>query len=1785
TGGGDTGGGDTGGGDTGGGDTGGGDTGGGDTGGGDTGATCTAATEKTIAGALATAYQESKDAFGSLATDMDPATAWTVETVGSAPESITIKLAEVSTISQLSFLWLKSADTGRQVNYSVETSNDNATWETVLAPTTGANNAEDVYDTVDVTESEAQYVRITVTGSAASDWNNLAEVKILGCDSQVASLNLNDDSTLLGGTTYGLNNDAGSVSGMLSILDLDGDTFTTHTDATGTGGFGTFTIDAAGAWTYTLADISAVTDLAEGAELQDTFKVTTSDNTETTLSITITGVAVTVTPTPTPSDSNKVAKMTDTSTADTGELRYNLDGATTGKLTASLLIEAGKSESAYIGFFGSSTSTSNVVTDLKFGSSDVTTRDGVMTPVDYDADVWVDVEVSWTATQFTVKIGDNAAETYTPTTNSTTTPIENILFRFGGSSATETTAMFVDNIKLYSDAAGTNLIFEDDFESYAVNQSLDSHTNTAGTSDNNIEDINAPTTYHKNTQEVIVVEVEGSGDTGGEVDNSQSLAIGDTVAGDTGELRLKLADVNIDPLVTGKLEVSFKKVGDATNFAVDDDTDVKDAYIGIYGASANSGYDLVELRVKGHLDDGSFEIRNQDDVEVDSTFTQDDWVNVEITWDATTATAESGPLITMAINGVAVNAGVAFPTQDSGKTYTDDSNVTVKAFSDIMNGAQHIVFKFGDTDATVAGTFNIDNVKVYSDTAGTALVYSDDFENDKYSVTTALTSSNSVYTSQTQDAIIISGGLAGGDTGGGDTGGGDTGGGDTGGGDTGGGDTGGGDTGGGDTGGGDTGGGDTGGGDTGGGDTGGGDTGGGDTGGGDTGGGDTGGGVPNASFGTSGYSESIASNSDRALDVQIWFSDDDAGEEVIQTQDNVTTTYGTFSISTDDGDHKWQYTVNKDNADVLALTESSDPLTDIIPIFSVDGTESAITVTITGPEYLDTTMLVGGNTVPEINCTQTVTSISALEDAAEDLVAGDTLCLADNNYTGPLELRIDGMGTAEQPITVASVTASGAVISGGESSIRMGGEHIIVQGFVLRDGESGSSIIKFENSEECNYCRVTEVSVIDMDNGDFSASKWVEFYGHHNRVDHSYFSGKESRGALMVFGRWTSESDFNAYGFPADYALIDYNYFSDRAPAWGRGYAGSSDNEYEGIRIGLSTTHSAPSYTTVENNYFERIQGEAEIISNKSANNIIRNNTVRDSNGSIVSRHGEGANISNNFIFGDDNPFSGGIRLVDGEHTITNNYIEGARFLSSNWNGGIVLTTGDGSGDTDNGYQDVENVLVAYNTIVDSVNSLNVSGGNNNTAPSNVYFINNVIAGAIGPVIRTNDENMPSGTYDGNYVHGQSLSDDGTTSLAGFTFEDAMLEKDSNGLYRTTMSSPSLTAAVVDTGSFIQPTTDMDGQTRSDMTTSGADEESTSPVILQPLTPADVGPTIAPTPGKVYVQKVDIANHDFDSGDLTGWTDNGGVIVTSANAIDDVFSRGYSLKIDSNAANAAQTVIVEPNTNYTLSAFMKGTAQLSVTVDGQTYAAERKSSDYGFSSVSFSSGAATSAVITAMVDSGVTNEYVTDADFVGFKAGGDAWTLSESSNGGGGDVGTSSNTASGSDGSVKLGYTYLEHANSSPSVSQSISLDANKDYEFSLDLLVKSDSAGAAIILRIEGDNSVIIDDLELSMADMTDVDLDDGFERYTQAVNSADNTSATITISFKPQAIQGDTSATALDGKLSSDNAKENELRVDNVSLTAEGVPTDGTEAFFDSIRLVSMPLSEAESSAAENE
>ena len=206
---------------------------------------------------------------------------------------------------------------------------------------------------------------------------------------------------------------------------------------------------------------------------------------------------------------------------------------------------------------------------------------------------------------------------------------------------------------------------------------------------------------------------------------TQVAEITNTINGDTGELRLDL-----DPhQLQGKLSFSFLKTD-----ALADDGNQKDAYITLYGSSGSSSESLVDLRIQGEAtnDDGSireprFLVRNTDSAAygdaypgrgiIEAPFTPNQLYDIEIIWDMSQANQ-----ITIVINGEVLGGG-AFPT----------AAVVDSDFTDLSQwfaeGVERVQWRFGDNGSVIPfGSYFVDNVEIFSDTAGTTSVFADDFE-------------------------------------------------------------------------------------------------------------------------------------------------------------------------------------------------------------------------------------------------------------------------------------------------------------------------------------------------------------------------------------------------------------------------------------------------------------------------------------------------------------------------------------------------------------------------------------------------------------------------------------------------------------------------------------------------------------------------------------------------------------------------------------------------------------------------------------------------------------------------------------------------------------------------------------------------------------------------------------------------------------------------------------------------------------------------------------------------
>jgi poly(beta-D-mannuronate) lyase len=393
-----------------------------------------------------------------------------------------------------------------------------------------------------------------------------------------------------------------------------------------------------------------------------------------------------------------------------------------------------------------------------------------------------------------------------------------------------------------------------------------------------------------------------------------------------------------------------------------------------------------------------------------------------------------------------------------------------------------------------------------------------------------------------------------------------------------------------------------------------------------------------------------------------------------------------------------------------------------------------------------------------------VNTPKAYDDALKEIQPGETIVLA-NGVWNDFEILFKANGTKDLPITLTA-ESKGKVILSGQSNLRLAGQHLIVSGLVFKNGYTPSSeVVSFRRNKTdlAYHSRVTEVVIDNYSNPDrFEADYWVGIYGKYNRFDHNHLVGKRNKGVTVAVRLTTEESQENHH-------RIDHNYFGPR-PMFG-------SNGGETLRIGTSHHSLTNSFTMVENNYFDRCNGEVEIVSVKSGKNRLVNNTFFESRGTLTLRHGNGNVIENNVFFGNGVDHTGGIRVINRDQTVKNNYLEG--LTGYRFGSGLTVMNGVPNSSI-NRYHQVANAKITNNSIinVDHVHLAAGSDAERSAVPIDSSISNNLIF---------NENNTaPFSVFDD--ISGIQFSDNVSNKLnnnkikSGISQQSIQLERASNGL-------------------------------------------------------------------------------------------------------------------------------------------------------------------------------------------------------------------------------------------------------------------------------------------------------------------------------------------------------------------------------------------------------------------
>lgn len=409
---------------------------------------------------------------------------------------------------------------------------------------------------------------------------------------------------------------------------------------------------------------------------------------------------------------------------------------------------------------------------------------------------------------------------------------------------------------------------------------------------------------------------------------------------------------------------------------------------------------------------------------------------------------------------------------------------------------------------------------------------------------------------------------------------------------------------------------------------------------------------------------------------------------------------------------------------------------------------------------------------------------------------GDTIVMTNGTWEDQ-KISLRAFGTLENPIVLMAETA-GSVILTGNSSLGFSGEYVTVEGLYFKDGDTGNShVISFRTSysNRANNCRLTNCAIKNYNPANNTVdNKWVSLYGENNQVDHCSFENKNNSGTLLVVWLHSDRQPNH---------VIKDNYFGYRKSNLDSN--GKELNGQEIIRIGDSSHSMQTANVTVSGNFFEHCNGEIEIISNKSGENHYSNNIFYECKGMLTLRHGNNCTVEGNYFFGNDVSNSGGVRVIGENHVVFNNYFE--NLGGNNYRSAICLVRGRENSPL-NGYFQVKNTLVAFNTIVNCRQSFSVnynSSSSYNQPPigstiAHNHVYNETSVNKISVIVNTNYDDDLDVTWKNNFIN--------NGAIYNLDYTDEEIKKDVDAKMTIISTTPNMYEPSAESGLLAYTTTE-----------------------------------------------------------------------------------------------------------------------------------------------------------------------------------------------------------------------------------------------------------------------------------------------------------------------------------------------------------------------------------------
>ncbi|CAH0530057.1 polysaccharide lyase 6 family protein [Vibrio hippocampi] len=324
------------------------------------------------------------------------------------------------------------------------------------------------------------------------------------------------------------------------------------------------------------------------------------------------------------------------------------------------------------------------------------------------------------------------------------------------------------------------------------------------------------------------------------------------------------------------------------------------------------------------------------------------------------------------------------------------------------------------------------------------------------------------------------------------------------------------------------------------------------------------------------------------------------------------------------------------------------------------------------------TPLVALLAVPMVSATEyQVASASEIRSVAGKLKPGDELILKSGTWHDQ-HIILNANGSEDKPIVIRSERAGSTKLTG-DSYLEIAGSYLHLSGLHFDQGSlQKGHVIRVSGA----YNKVYDNAITNYNpTSKETRYHWLSLYGRDHTVQHNHFSGQTHSGVTTVV--WLkSEQD--------GHHTISHNYFGPRA--YGKA------NGFETIRIGTGKSSHLNPNVLVAHNLFEGCDGEMEIISNKSNDNLYLFNTFRQSAGTLTIRQGKRVAVAYNHFLGDKKKGTGGVRVIGKDHLVFANAFSD---LGGRAEGVISISAGTPleNGKSRTLYPQVNNILIADNRL------------------------------------------------------------------------------------------------------------------------------------------------------------------------------------------------------------------------------------------------------------------------------------------------------------------------------------------------------------------------------------------------------------------------------------------------------------------------------------------------------